>query len=184
MFEIVLTALLLASAVSVDTLTCGFAYGTSKTHVPFSHILVLNLIGSLFLGLSLFLGYSVGQIISPNVTLAISVTALSLIGCYRIFKRNNARHETASRQISWGETLALSFVLSVDSLAVGIGASIYSVSIIFCLAAIGFSLVTDVILFCVGHLLGQKVANKNSALDLSWLSGVVLILIAVSKFIF
>ena len=175
----IITALMLAIAVSVDTLASGFAYGTARIRVPFLHIFVLNIIGSTFLGLALFFGYAISQVISPEVTVFISVTALIIIGLIKIFSRKPSR--LAPRQISWGETLALSFALSVDSIAVGLGASVYNVSIIFCLAVIAFSLLTDIILFISGHRIGEKLTHKKTTLDLSWLSGVVLIAIAISK---
>ena len=56
--QIICTALLLTVAVSIDTLASGFAYGAAKTRVPFTHVLVINFVGSLFLGISLFLGYA------------------------------------------------------------------------------------------------------------------------------
>ena len=184
MAGLLVTAFFLASAVSIDTLGCGFAYGVSRTRVPFPHVIVLDVIGSVFMGLSLFLGYAVSRIISPEVTIVISVTALALTGLYKIIQSVRKKRRTqghVTKQIAWGETFALSFVLSIDSIAVGLGAAVYNVSISFCLIVVVFSLIIDAVMFVAGHRLGRKIANKKTTLDLSWLSGVVLIVMAIGK---
>ena len=185
MIKILITAFLLASAVSFDTLASAFAYGTAKTRVPFLHILFLSFVGSIFFGLSLFLGYAISQVISPRITIIVSVTGLLSIGVFKIFQYFRRRCnplQTSGRRISWGETIVLSVVLSVDSIAVGLGATIYNVSSSFCFAVIGFSLFTDVVFFLAGYRTGRRVVRKKATLDFSWLSGIVLIAIAAGKF--
>lgn len=182
--ELILTGLFLAVSVSIDTLASGFAYGASNIRIPFSHLTVINVICSIFFGISLLLGYAIGQLISPSVTIIISVSVLILIGCLKIlqyFRKRSHNQKPVHRQISWPETIALSIALSIDSIAAGVGVSIYNATILFCLTTVAFALVIGIVLFMLGHFIGSKVAPKNTALDLSYLSGIVLIAIAIGK---
>ena len=180
---VILSALLLAVVISVDTLASGFAYGTSNTKVPMRHLIVIDLIGSTLLGLALFLGYYISGYIYPLATKIMSIVILVSIGGYKLvayFLRKVKETPTNPRNISWTETLIIAIVLALDGMAVGFGASIHNTSILFCVCAIAFSLVTDFCFFISGSSLGRKL-TKKTRLDLSWLSGAVLIVLGIIK---
>ena len=180
---IIFSALLLAVVISIDTLASGFAYGTSNTKVPIRHLIVIDLIGSALLGAALFTGYYISTHINSTATKFISFAILVAIGCYKLvvyfIQKSKETHKKPS-QIGWTETIILALVLATDGIAVGFGASIHNTSLVFCFAVIGFSLVTDFTFFIVGSTLGRKL-TKKTRLDLSWLSGVVLVLLGVVK---
>jgi len=180
---IVFSALLLAVVISIDTLASGFAYGTSNTKVPIRHIIVIDLICSLLLGISLFFGLYISGCIDYKATKIVSIVILKAMGGYKLvtyFIRKTKEVPNTPRRIGWAETIVLGLVLAVDGMAVGFGASIHSTSLVFCLSAIAFSLITDFVFFMLGHRTGRKI-TKKTRLDLSWLSGAVLILLGAIK---
>jgi putative Mn2+ efflux pump MntP len=181
---VIFSAFLLAVIVSIDTLASGFAYGTSNTKVPFRHIFVLNIICSVTLGLSLFLGLYIGKLFAPKATEIIGAVILISVGTYKLlqyFGKNTSQIPQLQSIIKWRETILLALILSLDGVAVGIGFSIHNSSLGFCFAVIGFSLVTDFLFFIAGNRIGK--ITKKTRLDLSWLSGVVLIILGAVKFI-
>ena len=178
---ILLSAFVLAIIISIDTLPAGFGYGASKIKVPLPHVIVLDIIGSILVGIALVFGFYIGRYIPASVTSGLSAGILIFMGCCKIFQyfRQTVQKET-SRKIGWAETIILAIMLSFDGMAVGIGASIHNATIIFCISVIGFSLLTDPLFFILGHKIGQK-ATQKIPLDLAWLSGVVLTVLGIFK---
>lgn len=180
---IIFSALILAVIVSMDTLATGFVYGASNIEVPLWHVVVIDIICSMSIGIALFIGYIAGHYISPAITRYIGVGILAFIGAYKlgqyfINQTNGIKQNTY--QIKWSETITLAIMLSFDGFAVGIGAAIYNASLAFCLLAIVFSLIADIVFFTIGHKAGSKITQKTR-FDLSWLSGVVLIILGAIK---
>ena len=83
-----------------------------------------------------------------------------------------------SKTLTLKEAFYLSIALSFDSLATGIAGSAlidsYILTIFLCF-------VIGIILIYVGVFIGRKLSEKTN-LDLSWLSGFFLMLLAFSKF--
>ena len=73
----------------------------------------------------------------------------------------------------------LAVALSIDGLAVGFGAGLNSAAVWW---IIGISLITDAAALHGGKLIGQKIAAK-SKINLGFLSGAILIILAVLKII-
>jgi len=82
-----------------------------------------------------------------------------------------------NKVISPAEAALLAVSLSLDGIAVGFGAALGNVNI---LAAFLISLVTDMLAVFVGCWLGNKLSRKLP-FNMSWLSGVILMGLAVSK---
>jgi len=195
----VLEAFLLTLAVSIDVFASGFAYGANKIKIPFWSVIIINLIGTSFIALSLFFGSAIGRFIPPVATMIICVTVLILLGLFKIFggiirkqlaKRKNtllkvcAAPEDAdldkSKVLSAKEAVLLAVALSLDGLAVGVGAGIANQNIIYYFIIIGFSLAMHLVLLPLGVLLGNRIVRKIKA-NLSWVGGLVLIAIAIMK---
>lgn len=202
-------AAVLASALSLDALTAGFAYGSKKIKIPFSSVMIINIICSCILGISLFAGSIVKPYLPDWVTLSISFTILFVIGLVKLLdsitksiirKHSNLKKKVTislfnfklilnvyanpekadvdkSNTISPAEAALLALSLSLDGIAVGLGAGLTNVNI---WAVLLWSLVIDVIFVMVGCFLGSKAAQKLP-FNISWISGVVLIGLAVSK---
>jgi putative sporulation protein YtaF len=83
----------------------------------------------------------------------------------------------ASKTLSPKEAVYLAIALSIDGLAVGFGAGLIAVNH---LLVIVLAFLTDTIALTLGCRLGNKVVEKT-VLNLSWLSGIVLIGLAFLK---
>ena len=82
-----------------------------------------------------------------------------------------------SKVLSTAEAASLAVALSLDGLAVGLGAAIGNANWLMVLAC---TLVTGIIALLAGARLGSKAAKKIRS-DLSWLSGALLIVLAFSR---
>ena len=84
-----------------------------------------------------------------------------------------------SRILSPAESFSLALALSLDGIAAGIGGGLIHFNIWFVLL---FTFVLTILCVAVGAKLGEKLAKKIP-LDLSSISGIILIAIAFLKFI-
>jgi len=201
--------MMLACALSLDAFVASFAYGGKKIAIPFKSVQVINLICGAITGVSLFVGNVVRQYIPEGLTVAICFTILAIMGILKLLdgitksiirKNENINKELRfsmlnfrfilhlyadpedadvddSKVLSPMEATSLAFALSLDGIAAGLGAAIGNVNgwaVLIC------SLFTNMAAVLLGCALGNKLARKTS-LDLSWLCGVVLIGLAVSK---
>ena len=199
----------MASSLSLDAFGAGFAYGANKTGIPMLSAQIINLICTGITGLSLWAGSALKPYLPQGLTLAVSFSVLFIIGAVKLLdsvtksiirKHNNinkkingslfnfkfvlhlyANPEAAdidcSKSISPSEAVLLALSLSLDGIAVGFGAALADVNAI---AVIIWSLITNAAFLLFGRFLGYKLALKASY-NLSWLSGVVLIGLALSK---
>lgn len=203
-------AALLASSLSLDAFTAGLAYGTNKTKIPMLSAQIINLICSGITGLSLFIGAILRPYLPLGVTITISFAVLFLIGMSKLLdsvtkviirKHKSIKKEVSgslfnfsfvlnlyanpeaadidlSKSISQTEAVLLALSLSLDGIAVGFGAALADVNGI---AVFLWSLLTNAVFLFFGHFIGNKIVLKTR-FNLSWLSGVVLIGLAFSKF--
>jgi putative sporulation protein YtaF len=206
---VLLEAALLASTLSLDALTAGFAYGTNKTKIPMLSAFIINLICTGITGLALFAGIMLKPYLPERLTVALAFTVLFLIGLIKLLdsitksiirKHNNLSKEIngslfnfkfvlnvyanpeaadvdASKSLSSSEAVLLAISLSLDGIAVGFGAALVDINAI---AVVLWSLFTNVGFLLGGHLLGQKLSAKLP-FNFSWLGGVILIALAISK---
>jgi len=203
----VLQTSMLLTALAIDSFVCSFGYGANKIKIPFKSIMAINIICTILLAIGVFFGSIIGNYIPEDVTMWISFFILFLLGLSKLFdsavknvtrKLNGVSKEFKfswsglgfvlnvftnpeeadidnSKVLSPKEAIPLAIALGLDGLSVGLGIGL-SVTNIFLL--LGLSLVSDVIAITLGCYLGNKVAQK-STMDLSWLGGVILILIAI-----
>lgn len=205
----ILEALILSSALSLDAFVASFAYGSKKIKIPFKSAQAINLICSAITGLSLLAGTILRQYIPVWLTTAISFAVLSLLGLAKLLdsitKSVIRKHTHLSREIkfsllnfkfilhlyadpedadvddskilSMAEAASLAIALSLDGITVGLGAALGNVNglaVFFC------SLATEMIAVMLGNFAGNKVARKTP-FNLSWLSGLILLALAVTK---
>lgn len=208
-FYSIIESFLLVCALSMDAFVSSFAYGTNKIKIPFKSVAVIALVCSSFLAASIFLATILNSFISQEITRILSFSILFLLGLAKFFdstiklyiKRHNQLNKelnfsilnlqfmlnvyanpeeadiNASKSLSPKEAVYLAVALSVDGLAVGFGAGLIAVNH---LLVILFAFITDTIALTLGCRLGNKVVEKT-VLNLSWLSGVVLIALAFLK---
>lgn len=203
----IIQAVLLAAALSVDALLASFAYGSQRIKIPLPSLVVLGLICSGTLGLTLYLGAEAGGLVSANAARWLSFSILFGLGLLRVFdswlkhwirKRGHrggqiqfkvfrlnfilqvyADPKTAdldgSRTLSAGEAATLAVALSLDGLAAGLGAGLMGANLWMTTGATFLLTVGAVALGC---LLGRRLARRANV-DISWISGGLLILLAV-----
>lgn len=202
-------AIILALTCSIDAFAASFAYGTNKIKIPFISNQIINFICCTILGISLLFGAIVRNYIPSHLTIIISFIILFILGIIKLFdsitkslirKYNNITKELkfsffnfkfilklyadpedadidSSRDISPTEAVALAFSLSLDGLAIGFGAALSNINILVVVIA---ALLINMIALISGVNLGNKLAKKSSV-NLSWISGVILIILAFSK---
>lgn len=203
----VLEAFLLVTALSVDAFAASFAYGSKKIKIPVSSVIIINLICSALLAVALLCGAAVSQFAPGAVTKTVSFLVLFILGIVKLFEGSlktlirktdgkklafslfslrfilniYAEPEKAdkdmSRTLSAAEAAFLAFALSLDGIAVGFGAGLATAGL---WEIILFSLVSDILAVVGGARLGQKAAEKLP-LELSWVGGAILILLALMR---
>lgn len=211
LFIMFLEALALASALSMDAFVASFAYGNNKIKIPFLSVLVINIICSSILGISLLAGTLLKQYIPDWLTLAVCFAVLFILGIIKLLdgvtksiirKYNNLNKEIkfsmfnikfilnlcanaedadvdSSKTISPAEAVSLSIALSLDGLAVGFGAALGNTNALIILIC---SFVINAFAVVAGCYAGNKIAKKLK-FNLSWLSGVLLLVLAFLKLI-
>ena len=182
MYSFLFEILLLVTALSVDAFAAGFVYGVSKIKVPLASIIVVTGISSLILVCSLITGNLISRLIPGNLTQYFSFLLLFVLGLAKLFDRS--RHdeaETADKNkdafVSPTEAFTLGVALSIDSLAAGIGAGIGSAYIPVAFLA---SFLIGALALIAGSWLGGLISSR-CRLNLCWISGVLLILLAFMK---
>ena len=204
-----LEALILVIALSIDAFVASFAYGTNKIRIPFLSTIIISAICSGILALSLIIGSVLSDFINANITIAIGFVIMFLLGIIKLFdssiktlirKNKNFKKEykftlfslnfilnvyadpekadmDRSRLLSPVEAVSLAIALSLDGAIAGFGAGLLSGSII---QTVLFSFVIGACFIIAGYRLGNHISKKLS-FDMSWISGILLILLAFLK---
>lgn len=201
--------LLLVSSVCLDAFVASIAYGTNNIKIPLPCSILISFIGSLMLGISFIIGGTLKDYLPADISIFVGFSILMILGIYRLFEglfkafiRNGYKNDKPltfklfdinfvlkvyadetmadfdkSKVLSLKESLYLAIALSFDSLAVGLGGSLltgnYINTVIVCF-------VIGIIAIICGVYLGKKLVTKTN-LDLSWLSGLTLMLLAFKK---
>ncbi|SDZ10543.1 putative sporulation protein YtaF [Proteiniborus ethanoligenes] len=206
-----LETLLLVFVLSLDAFVASVAYGTNRIKIPFLSISIISTICSGLLAVSLFLGSIVRNIIPGKIAISISFVILLLLGVYYLFegliktylKKNPSSNKRIklrllnlhlildiyldetkadfddSKNLNSKEALYLAVALSIDSLAVGFANSLGDIDYIF---TILLSFLAGIISVVSGLFIGRRLVNTIKV-DLSWLSGVILIALAILKLV-
>lgn len=204
-----LVSLLLVLSLCIDSIVASFAYGTNKISIPIKSNLILTFISTIFLAISMLIGSFIHEFIPENIAHISCFIVLFGLGFMRLFEgllKNFLRKQSLcadgtcvniydfklilhvysnstsadmdnSHSLSPREAIALGIALSLDSLLVGIGVALSSVSF---LQIIILSLIIHFFAILFGCYLGEKVA-KNIEVDLGWLSGLILMALAVLR---
>lgn len=209
MVVLVFQTWLLVFALAVDAFVCSFGYGASKIKIPLKSVLVINVVCTTLLALGLFLGRFIHGFVSEEFAGLLAFTLLFLLGLSKIFdsalKRIIRKHNgiekdfkfslfnfgfvfkvyanpeeadvDASKDLTPKEALPLALAIGLDGLSVGIG---IGVTLVNPLLLLTLSFATDVLAVVTGVLLGNRLARKVKV-DLAWLGGVILILLAFAE---
>jgi len=204
-----LESLLLVSSLCIDSFVASIAYGTSKIRIPPLSAIIINLICTLTLACSLFIGSIFKSFLPGNLPSILGFLLLMAIGIYRLFEYifkayiSKCSKSTSpltfkifdfqfilqvyadeikadfdnSKCLNVKESFYLALALSLDSLAVGFGSSLCNINY---MEVLMLCFVVGMLCVSLGVYLGQKFSQKVH-LELSWLSGVLLILLAIIR---
>lgn len=206
-----LESLLLVLSLCIDSFIASIAYGASKIKIPAKSIIIINLVCTSTLACSLFIGAVFKSFLSGNLPTILGFIILMFLGIYRLFeyffKSYISRQikcdypltfklfdfnfilqvyadETKadfdnSKSLNSKEAFYLALALSLDSLAVGFGSSLCSINYVQTLT---LCFIIGVLCVFFGMVLGNKFSEKFH-IELSWLSGLLLIILAVIRII-
>jgi putative sporulation protein YtaF len=197
------------SSLCIDSFVASITYGTSKIHIPPLSTIIINLVCTLTLACSLFIGSIFKGFLPGNSPKILGFFLLMFLGIYRLFEyifkayiSKYSKNDSPltfkifdfqfvlqvyadeikadfdnSKSLNIKESFYLALALSLDSLAVGVGSSLYGINygqvLILCF-------VIGTLSVSFGVFLGRKFAQKLH-LELSWLSGLLLILLAIIR---
>ena len=204
-----LISLLLVSSLCIDSFVASMAYGTSKIRIPFISTIIINLVCTSTLACSLLIGSIFKSFLPGNLPVVLGFLLLMALGIYRLFEyvfksyiSKCSKSDSPltfkifdfqfvlqvyadeikadfdnSKCLNIKESFYLALALSLDSLAVGVGSSLGSINYIQVLILCFF---IGIIAVSFGVFLGRKFAQKLH-FEFSWLSGVLLIVLAIIR---
>ncbi len=200
-------SILIALAISLDCFVASFGYGLSKIKIPFRSLLVITFVTTFMLGVSILLGWLLAGLIDIEISKWISFSILLAIGLFKLFNElikcflsklvkrerpvrfkllnfrfmvkvytdNSKADADDNKVISPIEAMLLSFILSVDQIGVGLSHGMTS-SMPYILILL--NILTCVFSVYLGSFIGKKV-SRIIKINLSWVSGFMLIVLAV-----
>ncbi|MBD5526461.1 MAG: hypothetical protein HDR04_19090 [Lachnospiraceae bacterium] len=207
MSSTVAALLLFLTAVSIDSLTAGLTYGTRRVRIKLPAYLILICVPAAFITAANRIGSYIFLLFPQAVLPFFSFIVLAFLGCSKLFEsllRLLAR-KYPSLTRNWGckikqlniiftvylspedanqedfqvlspkEALLLSLALSLDSVLAGMAFTTGALPLVtlFLLAAL-----FNLLLFAAGYGAGL-LASTVLRIDLSWLSGLFLLLLAL-----
>lgn len=202
-----LEAFLIALAISIDTLVAAFGYGISKIKIPFRSALFITFINTLVLALSILVGFLLKGAVSLTFAKWFSFALLILVGLFKLFSEllklwlskkvdkpiqvkvfnfqlmlnvltdSTKADVNKDKVLSILEAISISLVLALDEIGVGISTG---VSNSYPYIVLIFNFFTCLAAVYVGLFIGKKISN-HSKINLSWLSGLILIILAVVR---
>lgn len=198
-------AVFLVAALSTDAFAAGFAYGNTKIKIPCISTLIISFTSTLLFTLSLICSVLIQDFFPKNIVSVFCFIILFSLGFIKLFnhvikkyiKKHNllsfsfhnihfilhiyANPEQAdadkSRFLSPCEALFLGISLSLDGLAAGFGIEFHFPYGLFIPL---FSFFFNFFAIRLGEFLGKGMA-KRSSIDLSWLGGIILMVLSVTK---
>jgi len=183
-FNACLQAVILSSSLSLDAFAAAFAYGCAGVKIPFKSVQVINLTCSLMLGASLFAGMFIGKLIPEHAGAVACFVILLAIGLFKLLQtlfakkaRDSEQGASVPKVIGGAEAAILAAGLSIDGLAVGFGAALGQSN---AAVMLGVSLISDTAAVMLGCYAGGKL-SKRIRLNVSWVGGAIIILLAVTK---
>lgn len=200
---------LLTAALCADALAASFIYGADRVKIPPCSALIITSLSTLFLFVSLCLGNAVSGLLPPRLLPVLCFLILFGLGIFKlsdsavksaILKGRDRRKNLCfsfsglhfiltvyadpgeadadeNSVLSPAEALSVGVAMSLDSAAAGLGAGFSDFPLVPTLLAVFLAGAAAVRLGCaLGTILSRRVN-----LELSWVSGVMLIVLAVGK---
>lgn len=198
---------LLVLAVCIDSFIVSMAYGAQSIKIPLKSVMIIAGFGTFFLGVSLYLAKFLQQFFSLQICYYISFTILFIIGIISLFQTQMKyylkKHKEGklmfslkeisfvvdvyidetkadadhSKVLSAKEAVYLAIALSIDSLATGIA---FGMAVQDPREVLLISFLMGVMILAIGQWIGKRI-SKVLDFDLSWITGVILLILAFSR---
>ena len=205
----IIEAAVLASSLSLDAFTAGFAYGSKKIRIPMSSVQIINIICCIITGLALLAGAAVRAHIPAWLAVFIAFVVLFTMGLVKlldgIIKTIIRKHAKLDKSIQFS-IFSLQFILRLyadpeaadadvsahispsEAVTLAVSLSLDGMAVGFGAALagvnpwalLGWSLVTNMLAIILGRKAGHTLAEKLP-FNISWLGGAVLIILAFSR---
>lgn len=205
--SIYIEIILFTLAVSLDAFGAAFSYRIHNVKVPFTSVLTISSLCSAILIFAIVMGEQLFSFISLPVAKYINFFVLFSIGFYKLFEpmiikyMKKKIHSTSipihsfdflktvyveplssdldnNDELSPKESVSLAFILSLDCFFAGLFSSYPTTYIPFIL----FSIMTlSILSLFIGAFLGHHI-TKKSPYNLSWLGGLLLMILAFIRY--
>ena len=207
----VMSLLLLAIAVSIDSFSVGLTYGLRKMKIPLNSILIIASCSGLTLLTAMFLGHIITRVFSPSIAESIGGLILILLGgwiLYQFFKPAKEKEAvTEEKHIINFEIKSLGIVINIlkkplsadfdksgtitglEAVMLGFALSLDAFGAGIGASMLGFSplYLTLAVIFMstsfvsLGILSGNFLSEKSYMNKFSFIPGIILILIGIFK---
>lgn len=177
-----ISLIILSILASIDSFSIGLTYGLRNAKINILSRFILIIISIIFSSISIFIGNTLDGLFSSLITSILSGIIFIIIGFLIIYDPIPFDFDH-SKQIDTKESFFLGITLSIDSVCVGIGSSLgNNFAFLFPFLVTFFNL----FFLSTGIYFGKKfIVNKKFSNNmLNIISGIFLILIGFSKFIF
>lgn len=181
-----LNIFLLVSALCLDTFVASVAYGINQVALSKSQIAVINGICSLCLCISLLFGTFIDSLIPESFTKEICFFSMLALGCFKLihavihpcaYSEPAKNDDDRTLFLSWHEVIFFSLAMSLDSLVAGTMAAFLKISVLLTTAA---AFLLGELFTYTGLWIGNRISRRFPK-DLSWVGGILFIILAVLK---
>lgn len=205
-----MTNIVLAAAVSIDSLSVGIIYGMRRIKIPLISQLVIAMTTSIFFMLSMIFGNCLQNYLSATTAKLLGAGILFILGCWlllqsftrscgenkntlatlyikplglvvKILKEPTKADTDTSGVIDIKEAFILGIALAMDAFGAGFGAAIVGFNLTFATLLVTL---LSIVFLTVGLFLGGKHKAIIKKERLKYLPGVLLISISLLKIIF
>ena len=179
-----INSLLLALSSSIDSLGIGITYGIKNTKISIFSQIILFIISIIVTTISVMLGSVLKNFLSDIISKFIGSGILIILGIVIIIQtkeKSSSFDFNHSNIIDPSEAIALGIALSLDSLCIGIGGSVFGLDI----SMFPILVATLQLAFLnLGNFFGRKLIKAVNIPSGIWsiLSGGLLVLIGIVKF--
>jgi len=205
----IIEAAVIASSLSIDAFTAGFAYGSKKINIPMKSVHIINIICCAITALALLVGTGIRAHIPEGLAVGLAFVVLFIMGMIKlmdgIIKSIIRKHARLDKSIRFS-LFSLKFILHLyadpeaadadesthispsEAVTLAVSLSLDGLAVGFGAALAGvnawaiiiWSLITNMVAIMLGRKLGHKLADKLP-FNISWLGGLVLIGLAFSR---
>lgn len=164
----ILTLILIAVGLSMDSFAVSISNGLSIKDIRFSYAIIIALFLSVFQGLTPVLGWLIGTEIEQFITNYdhwIAFLLLGIIGIKMILDARKSNSEQNIEKLSIRILVAQSIATSIDAFIIGISFAVLKIGIIKPIIIIGITtFLFSMIGLRIGKFLGYKVGSMASTL--------------------